>query len=849
MQEDFLHDTPFFPTYVRARFKGGWKDGLIQDVNGGVWLCRAVPMSPVADAKSVQEMADAAEPYFAALQELADMAKPTGNRRGLSKASYRETKAFVVNLPQWWVPPVEHPLAGYLASGFPGNRETRARALILTVKLKDTVGGGGGINAIIDSVVQTFNEDTLPITDFKKDAELVAEAMSRAGLRLPTDDEFRWTQAWWNNGAAPDVYLMPRPDCVHVFPSAADAQAAARALNEGRDLSPNTPTITMAAVSDLDLQYIPGESSKAWWVTQLVDQDALMVTISAKVEPSVVTRHELRRQHRRNEEDIVERKNQQRAERTEQTDHAALLAQVEASYAGPVGAPATLTDVSIVVGFNGYVKDLAALSIGMTATLSPLFERQRAVMAETMLGSNVRVNWHLTEFPIQVAAYSGAPNLATVGDKVSPTTLLMGFSERDKQPCWFDPMAAHDMDTLPITVFAGATGSGKTVFGLWLLDQLARTNRPSVLIDPKPESDHSAAVLATGGQVYSLDSLETSDGAFDPLRFSRTAADGIAIAASMLQSINPWGKRGDDLAVDVISALNFGVQRGATCTGQALQIALAEGAASAELVDPVFKLLDAMPLFRACFGVSPQAAPLRMFNGITLIKVGTADLELPSPGTPPREATLTQRVSLALIRMMVFGSATALSGRDGVVALDEGWIFLGAGPAEVERLGRLARSMRISPMIFTQRVTDALNAGLRGYIARGVILPIEDEEEARAACELFKVDPTPERMARITAPATLGAAGGGVAPNFNSMRALVDPDTREVLRGTIGLVSDLSKRCIPVEIALPQQFLALASTNKADMEARDAARAKAEEVREQAKARPVTLVGSGAGIW
>jgi len=35
----------------------------------------------------------------------------------------------------------------------------------------------------------------------------------------------------------------------------------------------------------------------------------------------------------------------------------------------------------------------------------------------------------------------------------------------------------------------------------------------------------------------------------------------------------------------------------------------------------------------------------------------------------------------------VFGSAMALAGRGGVIHLDEAWVFLGAGKAEVERLG------------------------------------------------------------------------------------------------------------------------------------------------------------------
>ena len=79
------------------------------------------------------------------------------------------------------------------------------------------------------------------------------------------------------------------------------------------------------------------------------------------------------------------------------------------------------------------------------------------------------------------------------------------------------------------------------------------------------------------------------------------------------------------------------------------------------------------------------------------MKVGDAHLDLPEPGAI-REATQQQRIALALVRMMVFGSAMALAGRGGgCVILDEAWVFLGAGRSEVERLGRLSRSQQVLP--------------------------------------------------------------------------------------------------------------------------------------------------------
>jgi hypothetical protein len=348
------------------------------------------------------------------------------------------------------------------------------------------------------------------------------------------------------------------------------------------------------------------------------------------------------------------------------------------------------------------------------------------------------------------------------------------------------------------------------------------------LVTHNTGSDHSPTVLATGGQVLSLDELAQSDGAFDPLRFSRSKEVGIDLAVSMLSSINPWGTDKAQFEVPAFTALKYGVDNGARCIGQALMIAYKAGKASPQLVKPVIDLANASPMFRACVGMNPESKALAIFDGITLIKVGNSHLDLPEPGAIA-EASIMQRVCLALVRMMVFGSAMALTGRGGSIHLDEAWVFLGAGKAEVERLGRLARSQGVQPELYTQRVSDALNADLAGYISRGLILPIEDAREAEAACKLFKLEPTPERMSRITAKATVGD-GESVAPNWNSMKALRDPRTKKVIRGSIAIYADLSGRAVPIQIVLPPAFLKMSSTTPEDVRRREA------ELKEQRRA-------------
>nr|WP_246803769.1 ATP-binding protein [Cellulomonas hominis] len=364
----------------------------------------------------------------------------------------------------------------------------------------------------------------------------------------------------------------------------------------------------------------------------------------------------------------------------------------------------------------------------------------------------------------------------------------------------------------------GATGSGKSVLLNWLATQAGILRAPAVIVDPKPKSDFTAVVEAVNGQVFSLDELARADGVFDPLRFSRNKAVGVELAASMIMSINPWGKERENQEVPLLKALNAGVKAGATCTGQALLLAQELGKASAELVGPIMDAAETLPMFRAMVGLDPQGVALTMHDGVTLIKVGDANLQLPDPNDPT--PNITQRAALALVRMMVFGSAMALTNRNGMIMLDEAWVFLQAGRSEMDRLGRLARSQRVFPMLFTQRATDALHAGLAGYISRGLILPIKDEDEAQAALQLFKIEATAERMARVTGAATMGDREG-TAWNWNSMRALRDANTGEVARGAIGLYCDLAKRAVPVEIVLPDNFLKRTSTTERDILARE----------------------------
>jgi len=797
---------PDWPTTVRARKR----DGRVQGTDGSVWLYRAVPLAPVADAPDEITGLEPGGPILAALDELAAMTGTRIPRRTAARSGYRQVHLLLVNVPRRFTPDPAAPGAAHLAAMFPDSPVQR-RVLLLGVRLRDRITASGWRNAV-ESAVETLVSGTVPLSDFDADYTDIDQALTRSGLTTPTPRDFDLAAAWWNDGRFADTPTLPHVDHLHVFTSASAAHAAHQAGPADCTGWPDIPghhAVTFAAVERFDLPDTPATTAKARWVEALVDAGALAVSIRGLVEPAKITRAELRRRRRQYLQDVTERHQAGKMSDGQQEETLADLEAIENAYAQ--GGPPTLVDATVLTALNGRYDDVSEVARDSAVTLNAMPYRQEAAFADTWLCSPVRAVPHLHDLPSHTVAYSGLPSLSTVGD---PDGALLGFTEKDRQPAYLSPTAASTNDGLCVAAVLGATGAGKTILMLHLADQFARTGRPQVIFDPKPLSDHSAAVLASGGRVASLDELIHADGVLDPLRFAQTPELGVEEAANMLLTVNPWGSRGGDVYSGLMRALRVGVQSGATCIGQALRTAADRGT-PAVVTDPVFELAGASPLFAAMVGSDPGTPPLRVADGITLIKVGRTRLELPAPGTPRSEMTPPQRVSVSLVRMITLGSMTALAERDGVMHLDEAWVVLGAGVAEMDAIGRTARSLRVLPILYTQKCTDPLRAGLAGYISRILILPIEDEQEARAACALARLEATEDRVRRIT-----GKAKTGNAPNWDSLRALRDPATGRVLRGAVAIYCDLGGRAVPTEITIPPGFLALASTNPGDIDAR-----------------------------
>lgn len=810
---------PVVPTTVVRRTS----DGRLIGENGTVWAAYKIPLSPVVEAKDTQRRIAAGQPLTDAFQELADMT-PVGmiKQRRANRTNYRQFHVLEVNLPAFFQAPKGHPLKDMLDSSF-AEHTTIARVAVLFVRLNSSFVQEG-LRKTIENVVDSIVAPEISTADYDQDFKAMTDAMRRAGLARLSREELRLAEAWWNRGINPATPMIPMVDTLHVFRNTTSTKMAIDYID--RDIPwtdwpriPEHSVLRFMCGMDLDVGYTPADSDATQWVTDLVNQGAVCVSIRGAVEPGVIASKELDRQEKNYREDVRERMAQGRMTKQEQEDKLGLIDHYKMIYSG-ASAPPNLTNVSVVAVFPAAAGSAADVSSRLNSmTLVDMVDAQMGGMAHTWPCSSINLAPYRLEMPPTTLAHSGICSLSMAGDEPDDAALL-GFTEHDRQPAWWCPTDAMDADTAPVTLIAGESGSGKTMAMLWLMAQFALLGHPVVFVDPKEDSDHSPIIKYLGGNVFSMDDLIGVDGVMDPLRFSTDKESGKLAATALLTSINPWGNDLYKFETPLMTSLAYGVEHGADCIGQALLIAYNNGEAPRELVEPVLKGAMSQPLMAAMVGTQQGGASLGIMDGLNLIKVGKMSLPLPNPGDP--NPPLVQRIAASLVKTLVSGAATAVRHRDGIVALDEAWIFLGASQQELNNLGRLARSQRTAIFLATQRVSDAEKADLTEFISTGLVMHMKTPNEAEAACRLTKLEPTPERMARITAPATKGGIGNVAAPNWNSMAHLVEPGTRRVLRGSVGFFVDMFDRSVPVEVTLPKWFLDYASTNKADIDKRKA---------------------------
>lgn len=824
------HNGLHIPTVPQweTRAKKPFVDGRWQGIDNSVWLWRKVPMSSVTDASSNEQMIGVGAPLALAFEQLAQMSG-RGSNRHAAKRSYREYHALLLNIPRLYEAPFDSPIRDYLNRNY-GSRTVMSRVLLFGVKLRDSVGGGSWQDAI-KSAAETLQYGGAPLSDFDKDADAVASALSRAGFVTPAIDDLHLADSWWNRGGAAGIPVLPHEEHLHFFATVASAKRStsiSRTDCEGWPQQPSEHAISFVTVEKFDLRYSDAVTHIARWVTPLLDVGARVISIRGLVEPSTVTRNELRGQQRRYKADLEEMAMNNKMNRTEIDERRKELAQVESAYAQGV-APATLVDTSILIGLDGVVEDITKME-PPGVTLSTMVNRQPAAWHETMACSAVRANAYLHDLPSSTVAYSALPSISKVGDEQGA---LIGLTERDRQPSYFSPRAAAEGDASPLTAVFGASGSGKTQLLQFLADQFHRMGIPQLIVNPKSGDSLRDSLEPAGARVATLDDFLTSDGVLDPLRIFDDPQMGVQKAASMIATVNPFGPNAAQFMTMIAFGIDWGVKNGARATGQALTMAADAGVIPAESVAPIFQYAHVFPMFRATFGMSPDTDALSLSNGTTLIEVGQSAFELPNQSFGKdisEHPDPTVRNSMNIIRMLIWGGMSALRHRGGAaIHFDESWVLEMGAAGDLDQVGRLSRSWDVLPILYTQKPSLQRKIGLKGYLSRGFIGHIRDKDEVEAVLDIFGQSGNEEMRRRISQPRFLS---GGSGLNWDSLQHLPSPSGKGIERGAVFYHVDMRSRVAPVEITLSEEFLRLSSTNPDDVRRRRAEQSAAAAARE-----------------
>lgn len=853
------------------------ENGVLRScADGSAWLYGVIPwagaLTDGVKARDLISNSDMLDMFFDGLA--GQVSYGALRYRSLLKSQYREFHLFAGSFPVAWKPARimrGTDLGIWLADAYP-QALTQRQFAIIGVRLysgrgKRTRRKETKLNRFVDGLdrtVYSFANGIEPDEAFDDDVETIERIMLDAGIepmsqmdmgeRISKVDQLK---TWWvARPDSPALPILPEPEHLHFFANIKSAMYAQRLYERGDDcttwnIAGSMPaTIFFASESDFD--HTPVDSNQAMWIGQLLATNrsggagALAVSVRGKVEPSKITGSELENHQTAIIEEEEQRLNKNRTIRGDLRRFKERVTQTVAEYQTQ-DTPPTLIDLSVAVCAAGTEKQagVALSRIPIIDWKAPVTETEQLRAFQSMMPcSPLRMNPYEVQWTSTAISASGVASFAEAGDQQGA---LLGWTEASRQPCYINTTTVQDQDRSPFFVILGATGSGKTLTLLHLCIQWSKidsrsqpgTKTPVVIINPKQGADFSLAVHNYGGTAYSMSS-DLADGIFDPLHVLPEREDAKTTATMMLTQI--MDPKGQDTTweINLSSIMDYGIKQGATCCGQALEIAyqsFIDGNPNnlppntTQIYQDINRLVTSQRALRLIFGTSSTIPPLRLSEGLTLIDAGEYDL-LPNAKD---DNTATGRIKQWVLRMAVSGAGAAVRGRDGIVALDEAWVALGATAGGIiEQWGRLARQWRFLPVLASQRVQEFVRAGLTGFISRALLLSLPDADEslggvseAKAALQLTAVEDKDGRIRRRM-PITPTRRNG--EPNWQSLQALrtkdrIDKDGHitkrgTVCRGSVGYLVDNGADPVPVVIDIAPRLFQQISTRATDMDAR-----------------------------
>jgi len=596
------------------------------------------------------------------------------------------------------------------------------KALIIGVRLRPSYSSTDNTSIVEQAkkiAVKTLLEDVPDRAAYLKEKDFISSLCARFGGRVPTDEERRQLESWFNNGKGPDTTIIERTTSIEV---------------------PSFDNFEISAV--MRFGEITMESPYSQWVLEAGSHPygPSVVSVRAELEPMSVTRNRARRSQRRVQASIREEAATGDLERAEYTDAFQQAKEVE-DYLLSTGDP-ILTKCSILMarpvrsGDETYM-DFLRQNYGIE--MKPLEHRQIRALDEMLPTSSRRINPFIQDVSISMIAHAGMSGFSNLGDK---TGAYVGMSLPDYTPVFLDWAGAPRENQPPAMLVAGDPGSGKTFLCQVLSLQAALDGQTVIFINPKGFDSLAPFALGANGRVVKMSALEESPGAFDPFRYAPGPVAAEIATNHIISVLGGEGGFTQSQQLEIGSALKRAAAVGAKCVADAFPFLEDQS-----IMLQIKQQVEGSSLF--ALGVS--LAPLEDLGGtggLTLIEFDRK-LDLPDPSKDPSNYTRPEKIALAAVRLVTRASLELLmKSKGGVLVVDEAWTFLGypEGLASLQQLGREGRSLNILPIFATQRIADVISRDMEGYLSRVFCLKLAEEREARAALTLCGLEPTNSRI-------------------------------------------------------------------------------------------------------
>lgn len=681
--------------------------------------------------------------------------------------------------------------------------------------------------------------------EYLDDAERIENIMLASGIepfsRMDPEDRENLIsdmQSWWVSRAhATYLPVMYENDHMHLFDDVNVCRTAQNLYDDNVPCSEwNIPGSYLASVcfaQKTKFQEMPADNVMSQWIARLMDVgtagggNSVGVSVRGIVEPSDVTSDQIRRNGHALDDSIRERYKHDHEASDEMIELKDSIDYQRSVYRYEDSMPPTLINLSISVlaagkDPRGAVESLKC--VPQITFMNPTTSYEQMMGFKSMQAcSPIRMSPYERELTAPTVAGAGAGSFARAGD---PWGALLGQTEANRQNVYISNTATQDKDKRPAFIIVGTTGSGKTMALISLIGQFSMIDArdrpgekiPVILIDPKEGSDYEDYVLALGGKSLSIDS-DIANGEFDTFNVMPSYEQAKETTTIMLSNILGPEHGGAVLELTLPAMLDFGHEHGAKSTGVAIEMAYQAYMRAKQAGQSVRGLNDNVPmvrntvfeavahnqLLRIIIGTSQETKPLKAAQGLTYIKAGRRSL------VPSKDAdqTMTGRIQRWVLRMITMGAGTAVSGRDGIVAIDEAWMLMGDNVSVIDDWMRTARQRRFAPYLASQKVQEFVDAGMVGGISRALLLSLTDPREedgvtspARAALRLMEVNDTSGMLVHRM---PIESEKDNGEPNWESLQRL--KRNGRTIRGSVGYFVDGSNPPVPVEITIPDQIL------------------------------------------